>query len=266
MEFGATANMAYNKNELLDLGGVNYMTDPNNEYKRREIGKRFNSYYVYQADGFFSSDADAQAYMDKYAGKDGYPFGTQKFKAGDLIYKDTNNDGKITADDRVLAGSTDPTVTFGLNLNAGYKGFDLSMMFSGAAGVHRMVDGGSVGNFSGDISHPASVWLDAWTPDNQDATMPRIYYMQNSPSASYNVMSTFWIQNTSYLRMKNLQLGYTIPAKILKPIGIESLRVYYSAENLFTLDNMFFDIDPENSGTNEYPLLQTHSFGVNVTF
>ena len=265
-KFGATANMAYNKNELLDLGGVNYMTDPKNEYKRREVGKRFNSYYVYKADGFFSSDADAQVFMDKYAGKDGYPFGSQKFKVGDLIYKDANGDGKITADDRVLAGSTDPTVTFSLNLNAGYKGFDLSMLFSGAAGVHRMVDGGSVGTFSGDISHPASIWLDAWTPDNQDATMPRIYYMQNSPSASYNVMSTFWIQNTSYLRMKNLQLGYTIPAKILKPIGIENLRVYYSAENLFTLDNMFFDIDPENSGTNEYPLLQTHSFGVNLTF
>lgn len=60
--------MAYNKNELLDLGGVDYMTDPNNEYKRREIGKRLNSYYVYEAGGFFSSDAEAQAYMDKYAG------------------------------------------------------------------------------------------------------------------------------------------------------------------------------------------------------
>lgn len=265
---GATANVAYNKNELLDLGGVDYMTDPDNSYKRRQIGERFNSYYVYKADGFFKSDAEAQAWMDQYAGKDGYPFGTQKFKGGDLIYKDTNNDGKITADDRILAGSTDPTVTFGLNLNAGYKGFDLTMLFSGAAGVHRMLEGGAMGTFSGDISHPSTIWLDAWTPENPDAKMPRIYYMQNSPSASYNVMSTFWIQNTSYLRMKNLQFGYTIPKNLLKPLGIENLRVYYSAENLFTFENMFFDIDPENSNQsgNDYPLLQTHSFGVNVTF
>lgn len=267
-QFGTTANVAYNKNELQDLGGVDYMTDPNNSYKRRQIGERLNSYYVYKAGGFFSSDAEAQAWMDQYAGKDGYPFGTQQFKGGDLIYKDTNSDGKIMADDRILAGSTDPSVTFGLNLNAGYKGFDLLMLFSGAAGVHRMLEGGAVGNFSGDASHPASIWLDAWTPENKNAKMPRIYYMQNSPSASYNVMSTFWIQNTSYLRMKNIQLGYTIPKNILKPFGIENLRVYYSAENLFTIENMLFDIDPENSNTggNDYPLLQTHSFGVNVTF
>lgn len=266
--FGVTANVAYNKNELLELGGVDYMADPNNKFKRRQSGVAMDTYYVYQADGFFRSDAEAKSWMDKYAGQEGYPFGTSKFKGGDLIYQDTNGDGKITADDRVLAGSTNPTVTFGLNLNAGYKGFDLSMMFTGAAGVHRMVEQGVYGTFVGDISRPASIWLDAWTPDNMDGTMPRIGYASTSPSLAYNVMSTFWIENTSYLRMKNLQFGYTIPKNLLKQLGVENLRVYYSAENLFTIDNMLFDIDPETTSTggSDYPLIGTHSFGVNLTF
>lgn len=265
--FGATGNFAYNKNELLDLGGVESMVDPNDKNKRRQIGERLNSYYAYKAVGFFNSDEEAQAWMDKYAGKEGYPFnGT--FKGGDLIYADTNGDGAMTEDDRVLLGSSDPSWTFGLNLNAGYKGFDLSMMFTGAAGVSRLLDNNAVGDFAGDTQHPASVWLDAWTPDNKDAKMPRIDYGQDSPSRAWNNMSSFWIQNANYLRLKNLQFGYTFPKNWLKALHVENLRVYYSAENLFTIDNMLINVDPESTSANgfSYPLLRTHSFGVNLTF
>lgn len=265
--FGATGNFAYNKNELLDLGGVESMVDPNDKNKRRQIGERLNSYYAYKAVGFFNSDEEAQAWMDKYAGKEGYPFnGT--FKGGDLIYADTNGDGAMTEDDRVLLGSSDPSWTFGLNLNAGYKGFDLSMMFTGAAGVSRLLDNNAVGDFAGDSQHPASVWLDAWTPDNKDAKMPRIDYGQDSPSRAWNNMSSFWIQNANYLRLKNLQFGYTFPKNWLKALHVENLRVYYSAENLFTIDNMLINVDPESTSAYgfSYPLLRTHSFGVNLTF
>ena len=109
--FGATGNFAYNKNELLDLGGVSAMVDPNDEYKRRQVGERLNSYYAYKAVGFFNSDEEAQAWMDKYAGQDGYPF-SGTFKGGDLIYADTNGDGKMTEADRVVLGSSDPSWTF----------------------------------------------------------------------------------------------------------------------------------------------------------
>ena len=165
--FGATGNFSYNKNELLDLGlspdagGVT--ADPNNGNKVRKIGEALNTYRVYKADGFFESDEAAQAWMDKYSTQAGYPFGTKKFKGGDLIYQDANGDGKMTADDRVLAGSSDPKFTFGLNLNAAYKGFDLSMLFTGAAGVHRLINqevtgyfGGGVGLFTGRVPF---VWL-----------------------------------------------------------------------------------------------------------
>ena len=270
--FGATGNFAYNKNKLLDLGlspeadGVT--ADPNNGNKVRQIGEALNTYRVYKADGFFESDEAAQAWMDKYSTQEGYPFGTRKFKGGDLIYQDANGDGKMTSDDRILAGSSDPKFTFGLNLNAAYKGFDLSMLFTGAAGVHRLINQEVTGYFGGDDSHPATVWLDAWTPENKDASMPRIAYDVTSPSISQNVISTFWLQNASYLRMKNLQFGYTLPKNVIKSVGIENVRFYYSVENLFTIHNMLVNVDPEigSERASSFPLTQTHAFGVNVTF
>ena len=264
--FGATANFAYNKNELLDLGGVESMADPNNSNKDRKVGERINSYYMYQTDGFFNSDEEAQAWMDQYAGQDGYPFGTAQFKGGDVKVIDVNGDGKITADDRDFCGSSDPSWTYGLNLNVGWKGFDLSMMFTGAAGGHIYLTDDGIGYFKGDDSHPASVWLDAWTPDNLDAKMPRVAYDKTSPSLNY--VTDLFLQNTSYLRMKNLQFGYTFHQDWLKRLGVQNLRVYYSAENLFTIHNMLINFDPETTverGSN-YPLSSTHSFGVNLTF
>lgn len=270
--FGVTANMAYNKNEILDLGSEDAneegMSDPNNGNMRREVGRALSTYYAYKTNGFFSSDAEAQAWMDKYAGQPGYPFGNRKFKGGDLIYQDTDGDGKITAKDRTFIGSTNPKVTFGLTLNAGYKGFDLSMVFSGAAGVRRLINQKATGYFLGDDSHPATVWLDAWTPENLNAKMPRVAYNTTSPSLSSNVMSDFWIQNASYLRMKNLQFGYTLPKKVLSSVGIQNVRFYYSVENLFTIHNMLINVDPEipSERASNFPLTQTHAFGVNVTF
>lgn len=262
-----TGNMAYNKNEILNLGGVDYMTDPNNGNMRRQVGEAINSYYMYQADGFFQSDAEAQAYMDKYQGQDGYPF-SKTFKAGDLIYQDANGDGKIDANDRTICNSTNPAFTFGLNIGVGYKGFDLSMIFTGAAKASRIYSNEAFGDFKGDNSHPSTIWLDAWTPENTNASMPRVAEGTSSPSHPSNTMSTFWLQNTNYLRLKNLQLGYTFPKSCMKTLGVTNLRVYYSAENLLTFDTMPINLDPESSVErgSAYPLVQTHSFGVNVTF
>ena len=267
VDFGIAGNFSYNKNEILDLGGgdPNKYLDATNGYSQRnKVGEAMNSYYIYRADGFFNSQEEADAYTAKY----GNPFG-KTFKAGDLRYVDTNKDGKLTADDREYCGSSDPKIIYGFNINAGWKGIDLSLMFNGAAGVKRLFDGYEVyGNFSGDAAHPATIWRDAWTPDNQDAKMPRIAYSTTSPSLSSNVMSDFWVQNASYLRMKNLQFGYTIPKNILKPVGIDNLRVYYSVENLFTIHNMLVNVDPEISSerASSFPLTQTHAFGVNITF
>jgi TonB-linked SusC/RagA family outer membrane protein len=267
VDFGIAGNFSYNKNEILDLGGgdPNKYLDATDGYSQRnKVGEAMNSYYIYRADGFFNSQEEADAYTVKY----GNPFG-KTFKAGDLRYVDTNKDGKLTADDREYCGSSDPKIIYGFNINAGWKGIDLSLMFNGVAGVKRLFDGYEVyGNFSGDAAHPATIWRDAWTPDNHDASMPRIFYDTNSASSSRSVQSDFWLQDTSYLRLKNLQLGYTLPKGWLNSVGVENIRIYYSVENLLTFDKMKINIDPESTSQrlSSYPLLRTHAFGVNVTF
>ena len=261
--FGAAANFAYNHNEITDLGGVDYLSTGYSQ--RNAVGFAMNSYYLYQADGFFNSQEEADAFTAKY----GNPFGGGDFKAGDIRYVDTDGNGTLNGKDRVMANSSDPVYTFGLNLNAGWKGFDLSLMFNGAAKVSRLFDAHEVyGAFSGDAGHPASIWKDAWTETNHDASMPRIFTDTNSPSSSRNAVSTFWLQNTNYLRLKNLQLGYTLPKSLLANWGIDNVRFYYSVENLFTIDNMKINIDPEATSQrlSSYPLLRTHAFGVNITF
>ncbi len=266
VNFGVTGNFAYNKNEVLDLDTPAGYMDVSGGYSQRNVvGKAINSYYLYQADGFFNSQAEADEFTAKY----GNPFGGGGFKAGDIRYVDTDKNGKLDANDRIIANSPEPAYTFGLALNAEWKGFDLSMMFNGAAKVARLFDAHEVyGAFSGDAGHPASIWKDAWTETNHNASMPRIYTDTNSPSSSRQVQSTFWLQNTSYVRLKNLQLGYTLPKSVLSTLGVSNLRIYYSGENVFTFDSMKINIDPEATSQrlSSYPLLRTHAFGINITF
>lgn len=205
--FGVSGNFAYNKNTIENLGGVDRMADGS---FMREVGSPINSWFVYRTDGFFQSDEEAAAWQAKYSAMDGYPFG-QDFKAGDLRYVDANGDGKISADDRELYRTKDPKFTFGFNINVGYKNVDLSMNFNGAAGVGYAFTKEAFGEFSGSAGHPSTAWLDSWTPENKNASMPRIAEARVSPSEASNVLSDFWIMDTSYLRMKTIQLGYTLP-------------------------------------------------------
>ncbi len=269
---GAGLNVAYNKNKIESMPGKGYV---DTGYKQRNaMGQEFNSYYVYKADGFFQTDKEAQEYMDYYwpadGSKGGCPFSGGKFKAGDLKYVDINGDGKIDAEnDRFYAGSSVPRWTFGLNLNAAWKGFDLSLFFNGQFKAYRYFDAYEVeGAFVGDSSHPATIWRDSWTYNKSNPKMPRLFTDTNSPSSSRNVISTFWLKNVSYCRLKNLQLGYTLPKSALEFLHVNKVRVYYSCENLFTIDNLDINVDPEATSQrlSSYPLLRTHSFGLSVTF
>ncbi len=258
-------NLSYNKNEILDLSGVDRIIDGNSI---NQVGHAISSFYTYQADGFFQSQEEADAFAAKYNPSTGTTLFSQEFKAGDIRYVDVNGDGVIDGDDRVISNSVNPAYIFGLNLSGGYKNFDLSLIFSGTAKAARIFNQEAFGSFQGDVSHPTTAWLDAWSPENTNASMPRIFNATNSNSAAQRVMSTFWLQNTSFVRLKNLQLGYTIPGHLLQGIGVSNVRFYYSAENLLTIDNIPINIDPENNSerASAYPIIQTHSVGVNVTF
>ena len=269
---GAGLNVAYNKNKIESMPGKGYVGTGYNQ--RNATGQEFNSYYVYKADGFFQTDAEAQEYMNKYWPADGSkgscPFGGGSFKAGDLKYADINGDGKIDAEnDRFYAGSSVPRWTFGLNLNAAWKGFDLSLFFNGQFKAYRYFDAYEVeGAFVGDSSHPATIWRDSWTYNKSNPKMPRLFTNTNSPSSSRQVISTFWLKNVSYCRLKNLQLGYSLPKSALEFLHVNKVRVYYSCENLFTIDDLDINVDPEATSQrlSSYPLLRTHSFGLSVTF
>lgn len=257
-----SGNFSYNRNRILNLGGADYIS--NGADNRYAVGKAYNSFYMYKADGFFNSDEEAAAYTSKY----GNPFG-KAFKAGDLRYVDTNGDGKLTSDDKIYTKHTeDPSITYSFNIGATYKNFDLSTVWQGVADVSHIYNNEVYGDFNGDTGHPSTIWFNAWTPQNTDAKMPRVSLSRKSPSHPANVMSTFWLQNTSYLRLKNLQLGYTLPKRIYSYLGFSKVRIYYSGENLLTFSSMPIKLDPEASSlrASSYPLLRTHAFGINITF
>ena len=259
----AGVNFAYNKNKILNLGeGTEYIEKGN---RRTALGQQYNSYYMYKATGkFFNSQEEADAFTAKY----GNPFG-RKFMAGDIIYEDTNGDGKLDSNDRVYTKHTDiPAITYNINLGATWKGFDLSMTWQGVGSVSHIFNREVLGEFSGDASHPSTMWKDSWTESNHNAKMPRVFETGNSPSDMTRAMSTFWLWNTAYLRLKTLQLGYSLPENVLKAIGVERVRIYYAGENLLTFHSLPFNIDPEITSErgSSYPLLRSHAIGINITF
>lgn len=257
---GVNANFAYNRNKLLDLGGVD---ETISGYTINRVGEAYQSYYVYEVDGLFQSDEEAAAYEAQY----GNPW-SLTFKGGDFRIKDTNGDGKLTADDRVLTGSQQPKCTYALTLSAGWKGFDLSVFLQGVTGTRRYFGETVSGLFEGDTSHPCSQWLDAWTPENTDTNWPRVFLDQKSICAPAKCYSSFWCMDTDYLRVKSINLGYTLPKAWTEKLGISNARIYYSGENLFTFDHLPFNADPESASGNlsEYPINKTHSMGINITF
>lgn len=259
----AGVNFAYNKNKILNLGeGTEYIEKGD---RRTALGQQYNSYYMYKATGkFFNSQEEADAFTAKY----GNPFG-RKFMAGDIIYEDTNGDGKLDSNDRVYTKHTDiPAITYNINLGATWKGFDLSMTWQGVGSVSHIFNREVLGEFSGDASHPSTMWKDSWTESNHNAKMPRVFETGNSPSDMTRAMSTFWLWNTAYLRLKTLQLGYSLPENVLKAIGVERVRIYYAGENLLTFHSLPFNIDPEITSErgSSYPLLRSHAIGINITF
>lgn len=264
--FNVSGNFAYNQNRVTSLGGVNEL--PNGNYIRK-IGHELDSYYTYQVDGIFQTQQEADDYTAKY----GNPFGSKKFRAGDFRYHvdpekgEGAAKGKLTEAQRVILNSTMPKYTFGLNLGGGWKGIDISMMFTGAAGVSRYYDREAIGVFAGDTQHPSTYWLNAWTPENPTSMIPRIAEYDTSPSGPEN-LSSAWIFNSSYIRMKNLQVGYTFPSAMMAKAKISRFRIYYSAENLFTLSALPINIDPEASAGNGmvYPMLSSHSIGISLSF
>ena len=223
-----------------------------------------------------SDDKNGDGVIDS---KDGYnitQFGT--IHPGDVKYADLNGDGKIDDNDETVVGyPTTPEITYGLNVNASWKGFDLTLFFQGAANSSLNIQGYQTVPFRINNTNTSYEYFDnRWTPQNQDAKYPRAYASKNTNNTTNPIggdgfgdfSSSIWMANTSFLRLKTAVIGYTIPASITKKVNIQSLRFYVSGQNVFTWSPLKF-MDPETGYTNReeaYPLQKTFIFGLNVTF
>ncbi|WP_368340729.1 TonB-dependent receptor [Parabacteroides goldsteinii] len=247
--YSISGNLSDNRNEVVDLGDTGPWKGSNTY---TEVGLPFNSIYGYESMGLFQSDEEVA----------NAPFQNSNTAAGDIRYKNQNGDDKIDANDRVVIGDPNPHFLYGVNLGFDYKNFDLNMFFQGIGQKDRVIMDNFVRPF-----YDSSIFehhLDYWTPENTGAKYPRIL---NKDDGTHNYQqSDYWMINAGYFRMKNLQIGYTIPREILRPAGFDRVRVYFSANNLFTVSDFVLGMDPESEKSVSYPFARTYSFGLNVQF
>ncbi|MDR1747088.1 MAG: TonB-dependent receptor, partial [Tannerella sp.] len=238
----ADFNLSYNKNKVLDLYGTGPWKSGNTF---TDVGTQLEMPYGYEAIGLFqdANDPDLQKQTN--------------VTAGNIKYKDQNNDGKIDGDDRVIINDKVP-VRFGFNLSLGYRDFDLSASFYGKFNNMRYISGYEGWAFY--LTTNARPWhLDSWTPENKDASYPRITTNMTGNDTNY---SSYWMRKANYLKIQNVQIGYTIPSKLIKQAGIDNLRFYLSGQNLGILSD-YIGFDPEGG---YYPLMRTISFGIQLQF
>ncbi len=247
--YSISGNLSDNRNEVIDLGGTGPWKGSNTY---TDVGLPFNSIYGYESMGLFQSDEEVA----------NAPFQNSNTGAGDVRYKNQNGDDKIDANDRVVLGDPNPHFLYGLNLGLDYKNFDLNMFFQGIGQKDRVILDQFVRPFfdSTIFEHQ----LDYWSPENTNAKYPRIL---NKDDGTHNYQqSDYWMINAGYLRMKNLQIGYTIPRELLRSAGFDRIRLYFSANNLFTISDFVPGMDPESASAGAYPFARTYSFGLNVQF
>ncbi|MBC6608884.1 TonB-dependent receptor [Hymenobacter sp. BT188] len=266
--YGIQANLSTLKNkvlELTDVPGQVFNAGPEGGITRTEVGYPVGSFYLYQFDGIFQTGDN----IANSAQPDAQP--------GDVRYKDLNGDGRITDDaDRAHSGSPFPKLQYGVNLTSGYGGFDLAVFFQGVSGN----DVWNATRFWTDRLDENSAYrsdLNPWTITNPSTTTPRP--VKEGPSARNNsrAASTRWLESGSYMRLKNIQLGYTIPKEVLERVkGISSVRVYLTGQNVFTITD-YSGYDPETIGggggvltrgldEGSYPNVRTFTAGIQLGF
>lgn len=280
-------NVAYNfsaiKNEMTELNGnIDYIglsssqlhgTNFDQEISRSAVGQPIGSFYVYSTDGLFQSETEVSNYKNSKG-----DLLQPNAKPGDIRFRDINEDGAIDAKDRSFVGSPLPDCTMGLTLGVNYKNFDISAFFQGTFGneVYNLT------NYLGEFYNQAqynknSSITNAWRPDNTNTHIPRVTL--DDPNNNIRP-SDYYVDNASFVRLKNLKVGYTMPQSIASKLKMDRIYFYLQGQNLFTISG-YEGIDPEvglQSYSSEsrnldmgvdrgiYPLARTFTLGVNVSF
>jgi len=246
------ANLFNSQNKVLHNDEV----APQAGWNQGIAGYPYSSLFGYLSDGYFQTTADVAQHA----------FQTATTGPGDLRYKDINGDNRIDKADLVYLGSTDPQLSYGIDAGFAWKGFDFSVFFQGVANRKVMPDPRYNLPFTGTWQQPWDINQDYWTPDHPYALFPRLYMNDEQNT----VPSSHWVMNGAYIRLKNLQLGYTIPPGWLKHIRLTSLRIYFSGQDLWETTKMKIKYyDPEQAGGyngNVYPFFRSYTLGLGLSF
>ncbi|BDD02244.1 SusC/RagA family TonB-linked outer membrane protein (plasmid) [Persicobacter psychrovividus] len=268
--FDIGGNVAFNQNKVTALDNQNgyvpgYTPFAYDGGTRMEIGHTLPYFFGYKTNGIFQNAEEIASYVNA-EGQQLQP----DAQPGDIRFVDVNNDGSIDADDRTNIGNPIPTITYGMTFNATYKHFDFMMFWQGVAGneianVNRRLDL--------DGQNYSTRTLNRWTGEGSSNNYPRSTYTDANGNYS-RLNDMVHIENGAYLRLKNIQLGYTLPEAVAAKVGADRVRVYVSAQNLFTITE-YSGFDPEIGGTwwgdfgidrGVYPQAKTFLMGLNVSF
>lgn len=274
--YSISANYSYLKNWVSDIGVKNANGEPglwtDSESKFRTIpytrqtaeGQPLGSYYLIRTAGIFQSNEEAAAYV-----KDGKRIQPNAV-AGDLKFVDYNNDGKIDDKDRQYCGNSTPKSTYAFTLGATYKKLSISAMFQGVVGSQTFYAGKymTMSDVEGNFNRVKDI-LNAWSPTNTSSSIPRL--SKNDPNANFSTASDWYLEDSSYLRFKNLTVSYDLTDLLNKSSHLKdrksTMSVYISGENLLTITN-YSGMDPESGGWDamKYPVSRVLSFGVKLTY
>ncbi|MDO4319124.1 MAG: TonB-dependent receptor [Bacteroidales bacterium] len=254
--YSISGNVSFIDNKLVALNGGSPIYTNYNNVQVVDEGHPLYYFWGYNYDGIYRTDEEALEHLTGYTAAD------IPFHAGDAKYRDNNGDGRIDDKDRVELGSSIPWLNYGINLGGWWRDFDVQIFFQGVGGNkiynqmrHRLESNGSTSVLS-------PVMTDAWTPNNPEGSIP-------NPKNTINYyVSDRFLESGSYFRLKNLQIGYTIPTAITSKAGFERCRFYLQGGNLFTVTK-YKGFDPEvSSGVDygNYPQSRTFIFGVNITY
>lgn len=240
-------------NEVTALGDGGEETITTQDIIR--VGEPFGAYFGYIAEGIFQDFAEAASSPSQFENPNTAP--------GDIRYRDVNGDGVIDQDDRTVIGDPNPQWLVNFNASAEYKNFDISMLFQGVIGVDRLLMGNGNLPMPDDRSNVLDYWLNRWTPENPSSTLPRLGGQNNT------LVSTFYLEDASYLRLKNFEIGYSIPKRLIEKFKMSKFRVFVGGQNLLTFTGIE-NFDPEGGrgrfSNRNAPLYKIYTIGLNAKF
>ena len=256
--YGVNGSVSFVRNRVKSLDGGHILANSNTLITRE--GYPIRSFYVYEADGYYQSQEEIDNAAIVYGDR-------TKLRPGYLKYKNNCDDDVIDDKDKIVVGNSIPEVTYSFGVHMGWKGLSLEAQFQGVGEVYTYPRANLAVPFNNGAGVTRDWATDSWTENNRNSKLPLLTTYTDAPENF--IPSTKWLRNASYLRMKNIQLTYNFPKRLLKPLRIEALQVYVSGQNLWTISD--FDLwDPEITTTRtdlyEYPNLKTVSIGLNLSF